>query len=609
MKKVTSLLLIIVLLVTQFNVFAWNNELFANVLEEDIYVNGAKMGNKSHKFLSYQNEVYMPMVTNIVSQLNYELNFKDGSNHLDYKPTDYTYEDYYAGFTTEDFAIFVYQNPPLYINGHLYDDSLSPKPFYYANRLYLPLTDYVAELMDITIQWENEVLYIDTSEEVETLDEESWDRDDIEALKSQILKLEVEHYNGDLATASGFFIDEHTLITNYHVIDGASSIQFVKDDLTYLIADYTIKGFNSFHDIAILELSDGLKPLAINYDSLLEENDIIYTISSPLGQQNIMTSGEVDLSLPQFFQFDAVALPGSSGGAIFNEYGQVTGIITSGNPNNMTENYGVPINMVNNIIPNDPMTLDEFHHLNDTLRNPNWVNVYEDDGKTFIQWEDTGALSYIVKVYKNHFMYTDSIIDLEEFETSDCQIIWDADFTSNYTIGVTASSNSEALDLEYAFTYFNNRMSRIPYLKTLLEEKNTLITDQETIEIREIGFDVYEDYLNVQVFIDEANYYKAVNLDFNAFKQMTEELEVIRQKVADYYQVETDISLIHSQLGHYFNVEVLELVDKYSEINGVPTSFSMPDLFSDLLFMTLAYSKHEFNHVNYFTWESKRIIN
>lgn len=607
MKKVTVILLILAVLMTQIIVFAENNEYFASVLEEDVYLNGEKVTQSSYKFLTYKNDVYMPMLPSIIHQLGYTLNYEDGSNHLNYNPKDDTLESMFLPFSTNYIVSFRYQKASLYINGQLYDESISPKPFYYANRLYVPLTDYTIDLMNISAVWENEVLYIDNLEETESLEMVTLDRDDIESFKSQVLKLEVEHYNGDLTSGSGFFIEDHILITNYHVIDGASSIRFVKDDLSYLITDYVIKGFNSFHDIAILELTDGLEPLNINYDSVLKENDVVYTISSPLGQQNIMTSGEVDLSLSQIFQFDAVALPGSSGGAIFNEYGQVTGIITSGNPNNMTENYGVPISMVNNIIHNDPITLDEFHHINDTVRNPNWVNVYEEDGKNYIQWEDTGANSYKVKIFKHHFMFTDFIMDSSEYVTSDCQISWDADLTCNYSIGVTASSNTEDLDLEYVFTYFNDRISRVPYLKSLLEFKNALVTDQDTIQIREIGFDIYDETLNVQIFIDEENYLKVVNFDSDAFIQMTEALEIIRQKVSDYYQVETDISLIHSQFGSVFSEEVLDLVNNISEVNNVPTSFHFSGTYGNLVFMTLAYSKHEFNHINYFTWESKRI--
>lgn len=570
MKKFTIIVLVVSMLLMQSFVFAGENDLYANEVEFQVYIDGYLVDNDDYPFLTYKNDVYLPLTYNIVSQLDFKITYSTESFLLDSVSLDFPYKNREIEDATYiSRPRFEYRDIPLYINGRLYDTENNPRPFYYKRIMYLPLTDEIIEQLDIEVSWSWETLNIKSNRTANL--KEIWDRDEIESLSSQVLKLDVMHFNGEESQGSGFLIEDNLLITNHHVIDGASSIQFVKDDLTYLETDYVIKGFSTLADIAILELTNGLEPLEIATSNALKENDILYTISSPMGQQNIMTSGEVDYVTPHYFQFDAVALPGSSGGAIFNQYGEVVGVIASGDPDNMTINYGVPINMVNQVIPMTGMTLDDFAHINDSARSPNWLTIYEENDKKIITWEDTDADMY--KLYVNYLdPINGNIIYQKTFDTEDTQIEYDSNINEFFSFSVVAQKDNVWTELEYAFMFGLDKMYLVPFAKEVYDFKHHLITDQGTIEIKDIEIIKRDSFLYVELHLDEENFFSAVDAVEHSYEQLIGEMNVILNMVADYYDYySTTIDLVFDQYGEDMNPEVVEFASQVSTVHSQAT--------------------------------------
>lgn len=160
--------------------------------------------------------------------------------------------------------------------------------------------------------------------------------DKIEQAAKSVLLLEIYDKRGKLiATGSGFVaFDSSTLVTNYHVIeDAAKVIAYSDDDKSYTIdkvfcADKEI-------DIAILGFSSdsGLTPLKLKADKNLKRGASVVAIGSPKGIKNTVSTGiisviNVDSTVPEI-QFTAPVSHGSSGGALFNDNGEVIGVTSA----------------------------------------------------------------------------------------------------------------------------------------------------------------------------------------------------------------------------------------------------------------------------------------
>ena len=143
------------------------------------------------------------------------------------------------------------------------------------------------------------------------------------------------------SAGSGFILTKDGYIaTNCHVIEGASSVKVtLNDGTTY---DAQIVGSDSDYDIAILKVDPGeakLKPVTIGTSGALKVGEDVSTIGNPLGQLTFsLTHGvvscldrEINLDGTPFhmIQVDTSINPGNSGGPLFNQYGEVVGIITA----------------------------------------------------------------------------------------------------------------------------------------------------------------------------------------------------------------------------------------------------------------------------------------
>ena len=143
------------------------------------------------------------------------------------------------------------------------------------------------------------------------------------------------------SAGSGFILTSDGYIaTNCHVIDDADSVQVTLNDGTSYAAQ--IIGSDADYDVAILKVDPGdkeLKPVTVGTSSALCVGEEVSTIGNPLGQLTFsMASGivsclnrEINLSGTAFnmIQIDACINPGNSGGPLFNNYGEVVGIVTA----------------------------------------------------------------------------------------------------------------------------------------------------------------------------------------------------------------------------------------------------------------------------------------
>ena len=141
------------------------------------------------------------------------------------------------------------------------------------------------------------------------------------------------------SSGSGFIITEDGyVVTNYHVISGASSVQVtLYNGDTY---DATVIGGDSDYDVAVLKIeASGLQPVTLGESADVNVGDTVLAIGNPLGELTFsMSSGivscvnraiNVEGTPFNMIQVDASINPGNSGGPLMNLYGEVVGIVSA----------------------------------------------------------------------------------------------------------------------------------------------------------------------------------------------------------------------------------------------------------------------------------------
>jgi len=156
------------------------------------------------------------------------------------------------------------------------------------------------------------------------------------------------------------------IVTNYHVVYGADSIQVVLDDQSTHAA--RVIGVDPDHDLAVLHIAPPkgkLKPLAIGQSHNLRVGQHVLAIGNPFGLDHTLTTGVVsalgrsiksinDRTIEGAIQTDAAINPGNSGGPLLNSSGQLIGVNTQiVSPSGAFAGIGfaVPVNIVKRIVP------------------------------------------------------------------------------------------------------------------------------------------------------------------------------------------------------------------------------------------------------------------
>jgi 2-alkenal reductase len=169
-------------------------------------------------------------------------------------------------------------------------------------------------------------------------------------------------------TGTGFIINsDGYIVTNNHVVDGASALQVIFEDGTTV--DATLVGVDTYTDLAVIKI-DGTVPATVNFgdSSTLRPGDAVIAIGSALGDYtNTVTEGIVSglnrqlsddsgVAYDNMIQHDAAINPGNSGGPLLNLNGEVIGVNTAvvrqAEPGVSAEGLGfaIPSNTVQQIV-------------------------------------------------------------------------------------------------------------------------------------------------------------------------------------------------------------------------------------------------------------------
>lgn len=158
---------------------------------------------------------------------------------------------------------------------------------------------------------------------------------------------------------SGVIIDGSHVMTNGHVVVGASTVELLLDDGRSVTG--RVLGADERNDIAVVEADLGHTPAAaIGRSSALQIGQPVIAVGSPLGLTGSVTAGvvsAVDRSSGDYpgpmIQTDASINQGNSGGPLVDLRGQVVGINTAiatvGSSGNIGIGFAVPIDRASQV--------------------------------------------------------------------------------------------------------------------------------------------------------------------------------------------------------------------------------------------------------------------
>ena len=161
---------------------------------------------------------------------------------------------------------------------------------------------------------------------------------------------------------SGVILSEDGyIVTNNHVIEGANTITVkTRDGKSY---NAKLIGTDSSTDLAVIKIdATGLKPAVLGNSSELQVGDTAIAIGNPLGELGgTVTTGivsaldrevTIDNQTMHLLQTNAAINPGNSGGGLFNDQGELIGIVNAKSSGSNIEGLGfaIPIDRTKDVI-------------------------------------------------------------------------------------------------------------------------------------------------------------------------------------------------------------------------------------------------------------------
>ena len=184
---------------------------------------------------------------------------------------------------------------------------------------------------------------------------------------AQQLTLRVRNIScAGVATGSGFALDEHTIITNRHVIEGAAALELNAWDGSSIEADVDQASTARLVDIAATRVAQSL-PTVAEPGPQPKPGERVTAVGYPLGGPLTVSPGRVTRildgrSLPTGFAFDGEVIEvsskikqGNSGGPLLDRQGRLVGVVFAGRPGATAEDfmeaaYAIPLSSMEKLL-------------------------------------------------------------------------------------------------------------------------------------------------------------------------------------------------------------------------------------------------------------------
>lgn len=174
-------------------------------------------------------------------------------------------------------------------------------------------------------------------------------------------------YEVPRGAGSGFIWDEKGhIVSNFHVVEGASAIQVtLRDGTTY---DAKVVGVDQDHDLAVLKIdapNDKLVAIPLGTSHDLQVGQAVLAIGNPFGLDCTLTAGVVSslgrsmrsatgITIHDVIQTDAAINTGNSGGPLLDSAGRLIGInsaIITPSGGSVGLGFAIPVDIASEIAP------------------------------------------------------------------------------------------------------------------------------------------------------------------------------------------------------------------------------------------------------------------
>jgi serine protease Do len=183
-----------------------------------------------------------------------------------------------------------------------------------------------------------------------------------EAASPSVVRIETPNGMG-----TGFVVwQDGRIVTNLHIIAGAGEARVILHDKR-TFTEIEVLAADRAHDLAILRIPvKNLPTLRTGDSTVLKAGDRVVAIGNPMGLETTVTDGlisavrQIDPKLT-LLQISAPISPGSSGGPLFNERGEVIGVTTLFSAEGQNLNFAVPVEYLKPMLLSDRgMSLQAF---------------------------------------------------------------------------------------------------------------------------------------------------------------------------------------------------------------------------------------------------------
>ncbi len=167
------------------------------------------------------------------------------------------------------------------------------------------------------------------------------------AFGSTVLVVTEDAHGQPLSLGSGFVLRDGAIVTNMHVIEGASRGYIKQIDSK---TKHNIEGIlraDNRHDLAVLSVPSLSAPAVRLGDSTkLAVGDTVYAVGNPRGLEGTFSQGIISsvrtFDSETILQITAPISPGSSGGPVLNDRGEVVGVAVATFKGGQNLNFAVP---------------------------------------------------------------------------------------------------------------------------------------------------------------------------------------------------------------------------------------------------------------------------
>ena len=175
------------------------------------------------------------------------------------------------------------------------------------------------------------------------------------AFDSTVLLI-MEDTNGQpVGLGSGFFVKPQWIATNLHVIEGAASgyAKLVGQKTKYEIVG--VSAIDQKRDLAILNVTAwGPRSLTLGDSDTVLVGETVYAVGNPHGLEGTFSQGIVSgvrtVGTDKLIQLTAPISPGSSGGPVLNDSGNVIGVSVATFRSGQNLNFAIPSNYLSELV-------------------------------------------------------------------------------------------------------------------------------------------------------------------------------------------------------------------------------------------------------------------